>query len=120
MSIADFNQIRADEPASKNSDPLATALCYAALTGAHSEMTAPPVQSPPSELSLSFPPTLEVGEGGDSTVRFVDVATRRPMQWALTFDAKGRLLKVVDFPSPSYAVTPIPQASGLAGTWSAK
>ena len=37
LSISAFNQIRADEPASKNSDWLATALCYAALTGAHPE-----------------------------------------------------------------------------------
>lgn len=110
LSISAFNQIRADEPASKNSDWLATALCYAALTGAHPEISPPPVQSTNSELSLSFPPTVEVETGGDSTVRFVDVAAgHQPREWALTFDSNGRLLKVTDFLSPPFAVTPLPE-----------
>ncbi len=118
-SISLFNQIRADEPASKNTDLLATALCFAALTGAHPEITGSPAQSTPSELALSFPPTLELEAGGDSTVRFVDVAAGHgPMEWALTFDANGRLLTVVNFPSPNFPVTPIPPISSEAATQS--
>jgi hypothetical protein len=112
LTISTFNQIRADEPTSKDSDWLATSLCYAAFTGTHPEISLPPGQTAHPELSLSFPPTLEVAAGGESTVRFVDVATgRQPREWALTFDSDGRLLKVSDFLSPAFPVTPLPETS---------
>lgn len=110
LTISAFNRIRANEPASKDADWLATALCYAALTGAHPEITSSLDASKDPTLTLSFPPTIEVQSFGQSTVRFVDVAAiSQPMQWALTFDAKGQLLKVVRFATPAFAVTPIPQ-----------
>jgi len=109
-AISAFNRIRADEPASKDADWLAVALCYAALTGAHPETTPSKDQSNDANFALSFPPTIEVESFGQSTVRFVDVArTNQPLEWALTFDSKGQLLKVDRFATPAYAVNPVPQ-----------
>jgi hypothetical protein len=109
LAIAAFNRIRAEEPASQPADWLSTSLCYAALTEPRLDVSTSPSPSPEANLALSFPPTLEVGADGASTVRFVNVAEpRQPMQWALTFDAKGQLLKVLYFPTPAYATTIVP------------
>ncbi len=110
LTIAAFNRIRMSEPANPDADWLAVALCYAALTGAH-PMTSP-VQDKSQEPSLtfSFPPTLEVGVDGESTVRFVDGSgQRQPMEWALTFNGKGQLLKVINSAVPAYPVKAVPQ-----------
>jgi hypothetical protein len=109
LTVAAFNRIRSEEPENQSADWLATALCYAALAGAHPAIS--PAQKDPSgaKMPLAFPPTLEVGSSGDSTVRFVDGSTaRQPTEWALTFSQKGRLLKVDRFATPNFAVTPIP------------
>lgn len=117
LTIAAFNRIRAGEPASKTADWLSTALCYAALTGAHPQTSSSAGKPGGVDLSLSFPPTLEVGGLGESIVRFVDVApARQPMQWALTFDPKGQLVKVVQFASPPYQITPLPSLSDQKST----
>ncbi|MGA9062456.1 MAG: hypothetical protein WB341_12405 [Terracidiphilus sp.] len=109
LTIAAFNRIRDDEPAKNTADWLSTAECYAALTGAHPETSPQPENSAGASLSLSFPPTLEVGSLGEWVVRFVDVAApRQPMEWALTFDSKGELLKVTNFATPAFLVKPIP------------
>jgi len=109
LTVAAFNRIRADEPANKSADWLATALCYAALAGAHPEITPAPNNSAGANLALVFPPTLEVGSTGDSTVRFVDDSTvRHPTEWALTFSPKGQLLTVDHFATANYAVTEVP------------
>ncbi|MGD1108605.1 MAG: hypothetical protein ABR865_16325 [Terracidiphilus sp.] len=112
LTIAAFNRIRSSEPANQDADWLATALCYAALTGARPEISPLPVNPTDADLSLTFPPTIEVGSFGESTVRFVDGATgHQPMEWALAFNAKGQLLKVTNSAVPAYAVKPIPQLS---------
>jgi hypothetical protein len=109
LAMAAFNRIRAQEPAAPPADWLSTSLCYAALTEPRLEVSASSHPSPEANLALSFPPTLEVGVDGKSTVRFVNVAEpRQPMQWALTFDPKGRLIRVEHFPTPSYATTIVP------------
>jgi hypothetical protein len=81
-------------------DWLSTGLCYAALTEPRLESfhLAASIAQRKSRV-CHFPPTLEVGVDGESTVRFVNVAEpRQPMQWALTFDAKGQLVKVEHLP----------------------
>ncbi len=109
LAMAAFNRIRAEEPANQPTDWLATGLCYAALTEPRLEVSTSPGPSPQANLALSFPPTLEVGVDGESTVRFVNVAEpRQPMQWALTFDRKGQLVEVRHFPAPAYATKIVP------------
>jgi len=110
LAIAAFNRIRAEEPKSPPADWLATSLCYAALTEPRLRITLSPRQAPDENLALSFPPSLEVGPQGESTVRFVDVvALQQPMQWALTYDARNELLKVEHFPTPVFATRIIPK-----------
>ncbi len=126
LTIAAFNRIRMSEPANPDADWLAVALCYAALTGARPETSAIQDKSSEPGLTLSFPPTLEVGVGGESTVRFVDGSDQhQPTEWALTFNGKGQLLKVINSSVPAYPVKVIPQlpaqqtsltASGAAGS----
>ena len=109
LVVAEFNRIRAAESATNSADWLATALCYAALTGEHPTTAIPHDRVSGAGLALSFPPTLEVGAEGDATVRFIDVAAApTPMQWALTFNSKGQLTHVTDLATPNYAVTSIP------------
>ncbi len=109
LTIAAFNRIRADEPENQSADWLGTALCYAALAGARPAISPLPRESGGQDLALEFPPKLEVGNDGESTVRFVDAATERhASEWALTFDPKGQLVKVDHFATPEFPVTPIP------------
>jgi hypothetical protein len=108
LTLAAFNRIRADEPENKSADWLATALCYAALAGARPAVSAVGKDASAGAMPLIFPPTLEVGNLGDATVRFVDVAKAQPTEWALTFSPNGQLLTVDHFATPSYAITPIP------------
>jgi hypothetical protein len=109
LTISAFNRIRADEPENKSADWLATALCYAALAGAHPAISPLPKDSDGADFTLAFPPKLEVGSDGESTVRFVDVATGvHDTEWALTFNPKGLLLSVDHFATPAFSVTPIP------------
>jgi hypothetical protein len=110
LTIAAFNRIRMSEPANPDADWLAVALCYAALTGAHPETSIIQGKSPEPGLTLSFPPTLEVGVDGEATVRFVDGSgQRQSMEWALTFNGKGQLLKVINSAVPAYPVRVVPQ-----------
>jgi hypothetical protein len=110
LAIAAFNRIRAEEPNGPPPDWLSTSLCYAALTEPRLEIALSPHQASDTNLALSFPPSLEVGQQGESTVRFVNVAiASQPMQWALTFDARSQLVKVEHFPTPVYATRIIPK-----------
>jgi len=109
LTISAFNRIRANDPPGKSADWLSTALCYAALTGSHPQTTSSPGKSGGVGLSLTLPPTLEIGSHGESNVRFVDVSpARQPMQWALSFDPKGQLVKVTQFASPPFQVKTVP------------
>jgi hypothetical protein len=92
LAISAFNHIRAEEPADAPPDWVMTGLCYAALTGANPEAAF--VAKDPADQT--FPayvgPTLEVPAKGGSIIRFVTMDAR-PMQWAMTFDRRGKLLK---------------------------
>jgi hypothetical protein len=121
LTIAAFNRIRMSEPANPDADWLAVALCYAALTGAHPQTSPIAEKSPAPGLALSFPPTLEVGVDGESTVRFADGSgQRQPTEWELTFNGKGQLLKVINSVVPAYPVKLVPQLpaeqTSLAGS----
>ena len=110
LAIGSFNRIRAEEPQGNSADWLATSLCYAALTEPQLDIALSPHRAPHSNLALSFPPALEVGQDGELTVRFVNVSTpNRSMQWVLTFDARNRLIKVMHIPTPVYATRIVPK-----------
>lgn len=110
QAIGTFNLIRAEEPKGPPADWLVVSLCYAALTAPGGEVALSPRGSAEANPALSFPPSIEMGEQGESTVRFVNVAgANRPMQWVLTYDAQGQLEKVEHFPAPVYDTRIIPK-----------
>jgi len=93
LTMAAFNRIRTEEGTSATPDWLGTGVCYAALAGANpkvGDMTMGDNNDP----SAVFPPTLTITAGGGAIVSFVDVeAMPKPMQWTMTFDPRGKLLK---------------------------
>jgi len=108
LAIAAFNRMRADEPENKKPDWLTTALCYAALTGPRPAISAADGKTA-AHFAVEFTPTIEIEKYGGSTVRFVDVAApQQPMQWALTFDPAGQLIKVGHSAALAYPVKAIP------------
>jgi hypothetical protein len=109
LAIAAFNRIRADETENRKPDWLATALCYAALTGPRPAISPETDKGAADGLAIEFTPTIQIERFGGSTVRFVDVAAQQqPMQWALTFDGAGQLIKVDHSAAPAYPIKPLP------------
>lgn len=106
LTIAAFNRIRAEEGAVASSDWLGTGLCYAALAGANPEIGSPETGES-KETALTIPPTLLVTSKGDAIIRFADVSVAsKPMQWDMTFDRGGKLLKAAH--SPAYVTHLLP------------
>ena len=101
LTIAAFNHIRAEENLGAPADWLGTGLCYAALAGANPQ--AGQLQSGSVEniqLPATIPPTLTLTADAGAIIRFADLsASPRPMEWSLTFDSKGKLLKATHAPA---------------------
>jgi hypothetical protein len=99
LTIAAFNRIRAEEGMGASADWLGTGLCYAALTGASPQVGELP-PGPNKEISAVIPPTLTITTDHGAIIRFVDIAASpNPIQWSMTFDPKGRLLKAAHGPA---------------------
>jgi hypothetical protein len=111
LTISAFNHIRAEEHSDQSPDWAGTALCYAALAGAH-----PQVQiSADTPASMKFPTgpqvIMEIPERGGAIIRFTDVSSvRRPMEWTLIFNGKGRLLKTSHAVESVIAAQAVPAA----------
>jgi hypothetical protein len=101
LTISAFNHIRAEENTETPADWLGTGLCYAALAGAnpqagqwHSE--SPGIQNLPATMA----PTLELTSAGGAVIHFADLSTApRPMEWHMTFDSHGKLIKATHVPA---------------------
>ena len=103
LTISAFNHIRAEEHPANAPDWLATGLCYAALAGAHPQI-GPPEESNIKKLPAAPTGTLMMSPGGGAVISFTDVsAIPRPMQWTMTFDGKGKLLKAAHSALPRAA-----------------
>jgi hypothetical protein len=96
MTIAAFNKIRAEE----NPDHapvsawLGVGLCYAALAGGHPQLPALEDDATPKKLIAEDKGVLEVSDGGGAVMNFNDVSMPgRTMNWTLSFDRNGKLLK---------------------------
>jgi hypothetical protein len=100
LTISAFNHIRAEEHATEAPDWLGTGLCYAALAGARPEI------GPAEETDLHKLPSAPTGSlvipmHGGAVIRFTDVsAAPRYMEWTMTFNGKGRLLKATHSRAP--------------------
>ncbi len=117
LTISAFNRIRAEEPSENTPGWLATGLCYAALAGAHPQVAQVAKYPEDQKFPAAMPAILEVPADGGAIVRFADVARpSRPMEWTMTFNGKGRLLKATH--SPAALVTEksfVPAAVELRG-----
>jgi hypothetical protein len=100
LTISAFNHIRSEEGITASPDWLGTALCYAALAGAHPQV-APLIDAPAMPRVPAAPPAvLEIPSRGGPVIRFADVAALpQPMEWAMIFDGAGKLLKATHAPA---------------------
>jgi len=100
LTISAFNHIRAEEHIETTPEWLATGLCYAALAGAH------PLIGSPEEADFRKLPTAPTGREviplrGGAVISFTDVSViPRPMDWTMTFNGKGKLLKATHSRAP--------------------
>jgi hypothetical protein len=104
LTIAAFNRIRAEEQPGRAPDWVATGLCYAALAGAQAHAAMPEERSEDKKFLVGAGAVLEIPGQGGAEVRFMELAeTPRPMDWSMSFDGKGRLLKAEHTPAPRTA-----------------
>jgi hypothetical protein len=100
LTISAFNHIRAEEHVDTAHEWLGMAMCYAALAGVH------PQVGPPEESDLRKLPAAPTGREvipmhGGAVLSFTDVAAiPRPMNWTMTFNGKGKLLKASHTAAP--------------------
>jgi hypothetical protein len=100
LTISAFNHIRAEEHSEQSPAWLETGLCYAALAGAHPQ-AGPPEEADAKKLPAAPPGRLVIPMNGGAVISFTDVSTiPRPMQWTMTFNGKGRLLKATHSAAP--------------------
>jgi|ERR1035438_10125771 hypothetical protein len=113
LTISAFNRIRAEEHPGKTPDWLGTGLCYAALAGAHPQLANLVDDLESQKFLTAVPAKLEIPVQGGAIVSFTDVAAApRSMEWTMTFDRKGRLLKAAHLPVGQLAVHAVPPSAG--------
>jgi hypothetical protein len=113
LTISAFNHIRVEEHPGKTPDWLGTALCYAALAGAHPQVANLVDDLESQKFLTAVPARLEIPVQGGAIVSFTDVAASpRPMEWTMTFDRRGRLLKAAHLPVGQLTVHPVPPGAG--------
>jgi hypothetical protein len=101
ITIAAFNQIRAEEYLAQPPDWLATSLCYAALAGAHPRIgSTGEANQPPDLAAAPAGLTTSAGSGGEISILVLDANSRRN-QWTMSFDGSGKLLTVALAKSPN-------------------
>jgi hypothetical protein len=100
LTISAFNHIRAEESTDKAPDWLGTAMCFAALAGVHPKMGSPE-ESDFRKLPSSPTGRQVIPLRGGAVLSFTDVAAiPRPMNWTMTFNGKGKLLKATHSAAP--------------------
>jgi hypothetical protein len=107
LTISAFNHIRAEEqtenPPAWPPAWLGTGLCYAALAGAHPQV-GPPDPADPRKQPSAPPGRLVIPLHGGALIRFTDVTpasrSTKPMEWSMTFNGKGKLLKATHSAAP--------------------
>ena len=107
LTINDFNHMVAEGHEGLNPDWLTLGLCYTALAGGHVR-AALAAQTPAEEAyPLVAPAMLTVGPKS-AEVRLDDATPKtKPMRWTLSFDGRGRLLKVRHTGAPELVEKPV-------------
>ena len=120
MTISAFNQIRAEDSETANSDWLGNALCYAALAGARPEILTPGAEpalhKPIPALAAAM--DVQMQSRGIEVIRFDDIAARpHATEWSMTFTHQGKLIKATHRPASMVAVKRASQKDAVARTW---
>jgi hypothetical protein len=109
LTISAFNHIRAEEHPDKTPDWLGTGLCYAALAGAQAQSAASKVRtSQKYQFRDAIPAMLHIQVNGGAMVEFTAGSDERLMQWTMTFDRNGRLLKATHMPAGWREINAVP------------
>jgi hypothetical protein len=108
LSIATFNRLRENNHTEKKPDWLMTGLCYAALTGSHVTLVPPDSDRAGSGVLPVMAPALQI-DNGMNIVHFLDLEkVQVPREWDLTFDSKGKLVKVAVTGYPALQMKMLP------------
>lgn len=103
LTLSAFNQIRSEERFEQPPAWLDTGLCYAALAGAH-PLVGPAEETDPKKAPSAPPGRLMIPVQGGAVISFTDAAAiPRPIQWTMTFNGKGKLLKATHTVAPRSA-----------------
>jgi hypothetical protein len=104
ITIGMFNHIRIEEKAEGTPSWEGTALCYAALAGANPVAVPqgdtsgqdgfPAASAPELEVPLQGSGIIDRSDGGEVVYLGDASAKPKPVVWTMTFNKKGRLLKV--------------------------
>lgn len=109
LTISAFNHIRAEENPDKAPDWLGTGLCYAALAGGHAQAVDLTPDPEDKRFPAAIPAMVKIQVQGGAIVEFTDAAASpKLMQWTMTFDGKGRLLKATHYPVGLLKINPVP------------
>jgi hypothetical protein len=109
LTVSVFNHIRAEEHSDKKIGWLGTGLCYAALAGANPQVTTPTESSGGQDLHAGTQAVMQIPIRGGAVIRFIDgSAIAQPMEWILTFNGEGTLLKVTKLPAATASEKRVP------------
>lgn len=115
LTILAFNHIRDEEHPDGPPDWLTTGMCYAALAGAHPQVALGPVDPKAPRFPSGTRAALEILPQGGANIRFLDVAAApKPMEWTMTFNGKGKLLKAAHVPAPWNVPVALPPTAAQA------
>ena len=112
LTINDFNHMVQEGHEGLSPDWLTLGLCYAALAGGHVRAALVPRTAADEVYPLFVPAKLSISDKKGAQILFADVTPHsKAMDWILSFDAKGRLLKVKHTVSAEILQRPVPGAA---------
>jgi hypothetical protein len=110
LTIAVFNRLRAQDHPDRKVDWLTTGLCYAALTGAHVELSPSANSLVKPDISFAMDALLQIDQRENVVVHFTDhEEPQSPREWNLTFNKKGVLVDVAVIPLPALKARLLPK-----------
>jgi hypothetical protein len=117
LTISAFNHIRAEEDPGEAPDWLGTGLCYAALAGGHPVEAKLTEDADERKFPAAIPAELAITNHRGEVVSFMDVgASPKLMEWTMTFNAKGKLLKAAHSPVGLLKQDAVPPAEEVKGS----
>jgi hypothetical protein len=117
LTISAFNHIRTEENPSGIPDWLGTGLCYAALAGGHPQAASLKEDAQDLKFPAAIPAELKIPNKGGEVISFLDVgAAPKYMDWTMTFNRKGKLLKATHTRVGLLTQEPVPPAEAVKGS----